>query len=144
MSERLQLIIDRLDTPIGEMVIIADRDGNLRAVDWTDHEERMLRLLRHHYGIDGFKLDLGKNPHGFADIIKRYLPATFPRPTPYRWKPQALRFNVRSGACSEKFLADIRSATRSWPRKLVNLRPCERWDLQMLQTPSGSLCLVIE
>jgi methylated-DNA-[protein]-cysteine S-methyltransferase len=72
MSEPLQLIIDRVDTPIGEMVIIADHDGNLRAVDWTDHEERMLLLLRHHYGIDGFKLDLGKNPHGFADIVKRY------------------------------------------------------------------------
>jgi methylated-DNA-[protein]-cysteine S-methyltransferase len=72
MSEPLQLIIDRVDTPIGEMVIIADREGNLRAVDWTDHEERMLRLLRRHYGANGFKLEQGKNPHGFADIIKRY------------------------------------------------------------------------
>jgi methylated-DNA-[protein]-cysteine S-methyltransferase len=54
------------------MVIIADHDGNLRAVDWTDHEERMLRLLRHHYGANGFKLEPGENPHGLADIIKRY------------------------------------------------------------------------
>jgi methylated-DNA-[protein]-cysteine S-methyltransferase len=72
MSEPLQLIIDRVDTPIGEMVIIADREGNLRAVDWTDHEERMLRLLRRHYGANGFTLEPSENPHGFADIIKRY------------------------------------------------------------------------
>jgi methylated-DNA-[protein]-cysteine S-methyltransferase len=70
--EPLQLLIDRVDTPIGEMVIIADHDGNLRAVDWTDHEERMLRLLRRHYGANGFKLEPAENPHGFADIIKRY------------------------------------------------------------------------
>jgi methylated-DNA-[protein]-cysteine S-methyltransferase len=72
MSEPLQLIMDRVHTPIGEMIIIADREGNLRAVDWTDHEERMLRLLQRHYGAKGFKLEQGKNPHGFADIIKRY------------------------------------------------------------------------
>lgn len=72
MSEPLRLIIARVDTPIGEMVIVADHDGNLRAVDWTDHEARMLRLLGRHYGADGFKLEPGKNPHGFADAIHRY------------------------------------------------------------------------
>lgn len=72
MNGSLQLIIDRVDTPTGEMIMVADHDGNLRAVDWTDHEERMLRLLRRHYGANGFTLEHGKNPHGFADIIKRY------------------------------------------------------------------------
>jgi hypothetical protein len=32
MSETLPLLIDRVDTPIGEMLIVADREGNLRAV----------------------------------------------------------------------------------------------------------------
>lgn len=72
MNAPLQLIIDRVDTPIGQMIIIADRDGNLRAADWTDHEERMLRLLRLHYGVNGFQLEPGTNPHGFADMIQRY------------------------------------------------------------------------
>jgi methylated-DNA-[protein]-cysteine S-methyltransferase len=72
MSELLQLTIDRVDTPIGEMVIVADHDGNLRAVDWTDHEERMLHLLRRHYGANGFNLKPGKNPHGLTDAINRY------------------------------------------------------------------------
>jgi len=70
MSEPLHLIIDRIDTPIGEMLIIADHDGNLRAVDWTDHEARMLDLLRRYYGANGFKLEAGKYPS--ADAIHRY------------------------------------------------------------------------
>ena len=38
MSKTLPMLIDRLNTPIGEMLIVADCEGNLRAVDWTDHE----------------------------------------------------------------------------------------------------------
>ncbi len=33
MSETLPLLIDRVETPIGEMLIVADREGSLRAVD---------------------------------------------------------------------------------------------------------------
>jgi methylated-DNA-[protein]-cysteine S-methyltransferase len=54
------------------MIIVADYDGNLRAVDWKDYEERMLRLLRRHYGVSGFNLEPGENPYGFSDIIRRY------------------------------------------------------------------------
>jgi methylated-DNA-[protein]-cysteine S-methyltransferase len=57
MTENLRLLIDRVDTPIGEMLIIADREGNLRAVDWADYETRMLRILRLHYGDSGFGLE---------------------------------------------------------------------------------------
>ncbi len=72
MSEPLHLIIDRIDTPIGVMVIIADDDGNLRAVDWADYEPRMLRLLRRHYGANGFRLEPAKNPHGITEKFNRY------------------------------------------------------------------------
>jgi hypothetical protein len=33
MNEILPLLIDRLDTPIGEMLIVSDREENLRAVE---------------------------------------------------------------------------------------------------------------
>lgn len=72
MSEILQLLIDRLDTSIGEMLIVADREGNLRAVDWTDHEERMHRFLRLHYGKGGFSLTPARNPHGVTQVMDRY------------------------------------------------------------------------
>ena len=56
MFEILQLFIDRIETPIGELLVAADAAGKLRAVDWTDYESRMLRLLQRHYGKNGFTL----------------------------------------------------------------------------------------
>ncbi len=35
MPEILRLLKDQFETPIGEMVIVVDHDGNLRAVDWA-------------------------------------------------------------------------------------------------------------
>jgi methylated-DNA-[protein]-cysteine S-methyltransferase len=72
MGEVLQLLIDRIDTPIGEMLIVADHEGNLRAVDWTDHETRMRRLLGLHYGENGFRLQPARNPNGLTDAIGSY------------------------------------------------------------------------
>jgi methylated-DNA-[protein]-cysteine S-methyltransferase len=72
MGNVQQLLIDRIDTAIGEMILIADREGNLRAIDWVDYELRMLRLLRRHYGEKGFSLEPAKNPGGLSDIIRRY------------------------------------------------------------------------
>src|SRR5258708_5814452 len=69
MSETLSLLIDRVDTPIGEISIIADREGNLRVVDWADHETRMRRLLPLHYGEKGFMLEAARNPHGLTCAI---------------------------------------------------------------------------
>jgi methylated-DNA-[protein]-cysteine S-methyltransferase len=71
MTEVLQLLMDRIDTPIGEMLILADRDGNLRATDWTEHEARMRRLLQLQYG-NGLRLEPTQNLHGLTDAISRY------------------------------------------------------------------------
>src|ERR1700693_4850456 len=72
MGEFLQLLVDRIDTPIGELMVVADRGGNLRAVDWAGHEHRMRRLLRLHYGEDGFKLEPNRNPIGSPRAIASY------------------------------------------------------------------------
>jgi methylated-DNA-[protein]-cysteine S-methyltransferase len=72
MSEVLQLLIDRLGTPIGELFIVADHSGNLRVADWTDHEVRMRRLLRLHYGESGFNLEPARNPHGLTSAVSSY------------------------------------------------------------------------
>jgi methylated-DNA-[protein]-cysteine S-methyltransferase len=42
--------LDRLKTPIGTALLVTDRDGALRALDWEDYEHRMRELLRLHYG----------------------------------------------------------------------------------------------
>ena len=72
MNKVLHLLIDRIKTPVGELLIVADHDGNLRAVDWTDYEARMRRLLRLHYGENGFRLESTRNPSGLTDAISSY------------------------------------------------------------------------
>jgi methylated-DNA-[protein]-cysteine S-methyltransferase len=72
MDKVLELLVDRVDTPIGEMLVVLDHDGNLRAADWADHEVRMRRLLRLHYGEGGFKLKSSRNPNDRSRAIRRY------------------------------------------------------------------------
>jgi methylated-DNA-[protein]-cysteine S-methyltransferase len=72
MSDVLKLFIDRMETPIGELLLVADDAGKLRALDWTDHQDRMLRLLRLHYGPGGYTLVPAHNPHGLRGKMERY------------------------------------------------------------------------
>lgn len=56
MAKTLELDLDRLETPIGDLLIAADQDGRLRALDWRDHQARMHVLLERHYGKRGYRL----------------------------------------------------------------------------------------
>ena len=68
----LDLLIDRLPTPIGELIVVADRDGCLRTVDWTDYEARMKALLDRHYGKDRYTLTPRRDPAGLSQAMRRY------------------------------------------------------------------------
>jgi methylated-DNA-[protein]-cysteine S-methyltransferase len=39
-----------IPTPTGVIVLLTDAQCRIRALDWDDHQERMKRLLRLHYG----------------------------------------------------------------------------------------------
>ena len=56
---RHRFFIERAPTPTGVMLLLTDEKERLRALDWEDHEARMRRLLRLHYG-DG--VDLAPRP----------------------------------------------------------------------------------
>src|SRR5215472_8532032 len=47
------LYADRLESAIGTLLLIHDREGHVRALDFHDFEPRMRRLLRFHYGMEG-------------------------------------------------------------------------------------------
>ncbi len=74
MTEVLHLLIDRLDTPIGELAIVADEGGNLRAADWTraDGDARLRRYFEHHYGIHGLQLEPAGDPNGLTSALGSY------------------------------------------------------------------------
>lgn len=42
------LTLDRIATPVGEVLLVTDEDGAVRALDFADYEARMTRLLARH------------------------------------------------------------------------------------------------
>jgi len=72
MPEPLCLLLNRLPTPIGEMLILTDADGNLRVVDWVDHEPRMRLLLQRQYRKQGLVLEESSAPNDITRAIERY------------------------------------------------------------------------
>jgi methylated-DNA-[protein]-cysteine S-methyltransferase len=65
------LLIDRIATPIGEMILVADADGRLRAIDWTDTEARFRRLLARHCGANA-TLTPARDPAGLGTALRCY------------------------------------------------------------------------
>ncbi len=59
-------------TPIGELLLVTDGAGKLRALDWHDYEERALRLLRRHYGPKGFALEPARERNGVREALDGY------------------------------------------------------------------------
>ncbi len=72
MVEPLEFRIDRLKTPIGELQIVADGQGNLRTIDWTEHEDRMRLLLDRYYGKGRFTLRSSRDPGGLTRAMRDY------------------------------------------------------------------------
>jgi methylated-DNA-[protein]-cysteine S-methyltransferase len=65
------LHLDRLETPIGEGLVVTDRDGLLAAFDWSDHETRLRRLIASYYGA-GIRLADGPAPGPVRAAIAAY------------------------------------------------------------------------
>lgn len=72
MAELTRLLVDRLQTPIGELIVAVDEAGQLRLTEWTDHEDRIERRLRLDYGTDGCDLVPTLNPGGLSDALHAY------------------------------------------------------------------------
>lgn len=45
----LTFLLERVPTTLGEMLIVTDEQGVLRALNWHDHEARMHELMRRQY-----------------------------------------------------------------------------------------------
>jgi methylated-DNA-[protein]-cysteine S-methyltransferase len=71
-AKPLAFFIDRLATPIGELIVIADAEGKLRAIDWTEHEARLTQLNDRYYGKGGYTLTPKRDPGGLSSAMRRY------------------------------------------------------------------------
>jgi methylated-DNA-[protein]-cysteine S-methyltransferase len=72
MPNKLRLLTDTLATPIGELVVICDDEGRLRATDWRQYDERMRHLLARHYGEGNVTLTLAHDPFGLTSALAAY------------------------------------------------------------------------
>jgi len=69
----LTFMMDRVPTPIGDMLVVVDRDGNLRGADFFDHEERMRTLLRRQYAREAtVAIVEGPAPKAIRAAIEAY------------------------------------------------------------------------
>lgn len=66
----LELILDRIATPVGEVLLVTDAEGAVRALDFADYEERMMRLLARH--SPGAVLKSGRAPQPVRSAVEAY------------------------------------------------------------------------
>ena len=64
------LTLDRIPSPVGEVLVVVDADGAVRALDFHDYEDRMRRLLRRHYGE--VVLTSGRAPEAMRHAVIAY------------------------------------------------------------------------
>jgi methylated-DNA-[protein]-cysteine S-methyltransferase len=63
---------ERVPTASGEMLVATDEEGLLRALDWEDHEARMHKLLRLHYGANNVTLDCRRSASAPRRSVEAY------------------------------------------------------------------------
>lgn len=66
----MQLWLERFDSALGELQLVCDDQGQLRALDFEDYRERMERLLRLHYRV--YRLDPGPAPDHVKQALRAY------------------------------------------------------------------------
>ena len=76
--------LDRLQTPIGNALLVTDADGFLRAFDWEDYEPRMKELLRLHYGAVSLKPS--RAPRDIVLALAGYFRGDLDRLATIKWR----------------------------------------------------------
>jgi len=77
------LYVDRVASPIGAILLVFDDAGVLRALDFEDHEPRMLQLLRLHYGA--MDLQSRTAPRGIVEALEAYFAGDLEALGSIRW-----------------------------------------------------------
>ena len=72
MTNTLHLQIDQLPTPIGDLQIIADDEGRLRATLFTDNDRDLQAIMARHYAPLRIQFAPAHNPHGLTSVLARY------------------------------------------------------------------------
>jgi methylated-DNA-[protein]-cysteine S-methyltransferase len=63
---------DLIASPLGEMMIVTDEQGALRALEWTDLQDRMTRLVSRQYKGQNVVLRQAPAPTAIKDALEAY------------------------------------------------------------------------
>lgn len=85
--------LDRLETPIGTALLVTDDEGFLRALDWSDYEARLHRLLRRHYGE--FVLKNATAPKDITRALKAYFAGDLAQLNAVKWRTNGTPFQQK-------------------------------------------------
>lgn len=84
---------DRIATPLGEVLAVFDDGGVVRAFDFADHEERMRRLLRLHYGV--VMLEVSAAPAAVRQAVRDYFDGDLQALEQVPWRTGGTAFQRR-------------------------------------------------
>lgn len=68
----LPLQMERISSPLGEILVVDDLNGNLRAAEWADDPQRLTRLLDRSYGKTGYALNEAAVAQPIKNCFARY------------------------------------------------------------------------
>lgn len=66
------LFIERMSTPLGTLVLMTDDHDRVRALDWSDYEPRMTKLLRLHHGDEETRVHGRAQPSAARRALEAY------------------------------------------------------------------------
>lgn len=107
---------DRLDTPIGTALLVTDDEGFLRALDWSDYEERLHHLLRRHYG--DYALDKAAAPRSITSALTGYFSGDLDQLRNIRWRTNGSAFQRKVWNGLHKIRAGKTSRYSAFARRL--------------------------
>ncbi len=71
-------VLERLKSPVGEILLVTDDAGTIRALDFGDYEARMERLWRRYYGEDVPAFATAAAPTPARRAVEAYFEGDFP------------------------------------------------------------------
>lgn len=111
-----QFHLDRLETPIGTALLVADDQGVLRALDWSDYEARLHRLLRRHY--DDYVLAKTPAPKEMISALTGYFAGDLAQLSKIKWRTNGTPFQRKVWSGLQKIRAGRTSSYGAFAARL--------------------------
>jgi len=89
-SRPRRLLLDRIGSPVGEVLLLTDEDGALRALDFHDYEPRLRRLATRHYGA--LEIVSGPAPGSVRSAVQAYFAGQLSALSAVTWRTNGTGF----------------------------------------------------